>query len=223
MSFKQEILNTACHNPFNAYHLILVLKQVKGLSTLYSSKVRHYTLEKHTLLVLNEFEKHFKNTKLPISNSFFRIFLAIHDIGKPLAFQSGKLSNQHSFSIKIIKKISTCLPFNSDEIELCKILIMNDPIGFFFQNKITVNVASEIIINSCKNTFLNLKDYFRVLTIYYQVDTGSYTKDAGGMPYLEHIFCYENGNKTYDLEKGLLQFSYNFEQKYTKLEKVLIP
>ena len=223
MSINNRILKTVSNIPFNPFDLLQDLKQINGLSTNYSLKVRHYTLEKHTLLVLQEFEKHFNNFSFPISKNLFRIFLSIHDIGKPLALQDGKLSNQHIYSIRIIDEISEALPLNSEEIKLCKTLILNDPIGLFFQNRITINFASEIIKNSCKKTFLNLKNYLRVLTIYYQVDTGSYTMDAGGLPYLEHIFCYENGNKSYDLKRELLQFSHNFEQKYRLLEKVLIP
>ena len=93
----------------------------------------------------------------------------------------------------------------------------------FFQNKISLDKSLEIILESRKRTNLCIKDYFRVLTIYYQVDTGSYTLDAGGLPYLESIFCYENANKTYDLKRKLLQFSPNFEKKYMLLEKALIP
>lgn len=222
MNIKQEILYTLNENPFNPNNLISILKHIKGLDIQYSSKVRHYTLEKHSLLVLREFEKHYTDFYIPISKSFFRLFLSVHDIGKPMALQHGRHSDQHTYSLRIIDEISENLPLSSKEILLCKTLIMNDPIGLFFQNRISINNATEIIKNSCKGSFLNLKDYIRVLTIYYQVDTGSYTLDAGGLPYLENIFCYEKGNKTYDLKRELLQFSPNFEQKYMLLEKALI-
>ena len=34
---------------------------------------------------------------------------------------------------------------------------------------------------------LSLADYFDLLTIYYQVDAGSHTKDAGGLEALDYL------------------------------------
>ena len=55
-----------------------------------------YTLERHTLMVLGQFEKYFSKTVLPASlkNSHFRLFLAIYDLGKPEAEIDGDKSKQ---------------------------------------------------------------------------------------------------------------------------------
>lgn len=222
MNIKQEILDSVNESPFIPIKLITLLKRIDGLENQYLSKVRHYTLEKHSLLVLTEFERHFTSFNLPISRGLFRIFLCIHDIGKPIALARGNINDQHLYSIKIINKISDSLPLNNSEITLCNVLIMNDPIGLYFQNRVSIEEASVIILESSRKTNLSIKDYLRLLTIYYQADTASYTLDAGGFPYLEHIFQYENGSKTYNLARGLLQFSPNFEKKYLLLEKAII-
>ena len=39
--------------------------------------------------------------------------------------------------------------------------------------------------------------------IYYQCDTASYTADAGGLKFLEHLFEYKDGAKVFDEENYL--------------------
>lgn len=68
----------------------------------------------------------------------------------------------------------------------------------------------------------SIKTFLKILTIYYQCDSGSYTVDAGGLHFLEHLFVYKNGNKCFDTSTGLLKFSPTFETKYRELEKVLL-
>ena len=47
---------------------------------------------------------------------------------------------------------------------------------------------------------LSLADYFDLLTIYYQVDAGSHTKDAGGLEALDYLF-------DFDHEKNEIRFA----------------
>lgn len=71
----------------------------------YESKVRHYLLERHTLLVMNQFEEYFATAELPIQKNLFRLILALHDIGKPKAFAEGNKSRQHFHTKRILKQV----------------------------------------------------------------------------------------------------------------------
>jgi len=48
-----------------------------------------YSVKRHTLMVIGQFEKYFTNQELPagMSKNFFRTFLALHDIGKSEAIK----------------------------------------------------------------------------------------------------------------------------------------
>jgi GNAT superfamily N-acetyltransferase len=58
--------------------------------------------------------------------------------------------------------------------------------------------------------------------ILYQCDVASYTKDAGGFKYLEHLFEYENGEKVFDEEEGLISMSPEFKERYITLKSCIV-
>ena len=201
--------------------IIGMLKSVASFDTAYKTKVRHYTLQEHTLLVLSEFDKYFSQIDTFLPKNLFRFILSVHDIGKPKAYLSGNINNQYAETVSMIEKIRPFLPFSQAEINFGLSVINGDPIGHFFQDKIASISAAEKIKSMNISTQFPVKDFFRMLTIYYQCDAGSYTKDAGGLPFLERLFLYTNGSKTMDSEKGVLRFSPIFETKYRTLETAI--
>jgi hypothetical protein len=189
---------------------------------LYKSKVRHYTIEKHTSLVLNQFEEYFINNDLGIDKNIFRTFLALHDIGKPLAESNGNRAKQHSFTVEIIKKVWSKLAFPSSSLSIAIALASEDVIGEYFQNKISLEIAIGNIVELANHSNLPLFVFFKLYIIYYQCDTGSYTKDAGGLKFLEHLFEYNgSGQKVFDASEGLLKFSSNYWAMYIHLKETL--
>jgi hypothetical protein len=207
---------------FNPQELIDYLKSISDLKQCYQQKVRHYTIEHHTLLVINEFEKYFAQIELPLNKNLIRLMLALHDIGKPQAFIGGNIGNQYKYTTEKIDSLRNFLPFSSPEIDLCIILISLDPLGMFLQGHNNLKTAkNEIITLACK-TNLTIPDFFKLITVYYQCDTASYTKDAGGLKYLEFLFVYKNGIKVFDDLNKRLKFSSNFETKFIELEKTLL-
>lgn len=205
----------------NPKEMINYLKSELNLSTIYQQKVRHYTLENHTLLVMNEFEKYFSKTELPTSKSLFRLMLALHDIGKPKAFNEGNKNNQYQYTVEMINNIRNALPFQTNEIDLIIALVSNDVLGLYMQDVISIENAKQQIIKLAQQTNLPVSTFYKLITVYYQCDIGSYTADAGGLAYLEHIFEYQNGNKVFDTHKQRLNFSPKFETKFVELEKIL--
>ncbi|WP_397447574.1 PIN domain-containing protein [Polaribacter sp. R77954] len=85
------------------------------------------------------------------------------------------------------------------------------------ENKISLEQIYNIIVSQSKNAKLHIRDFFYLLTVYYQCDIASYTKDAGGYPYLEYLFIYKNGQKVYNEKFKLLEFSSVFQQRYNDL------
>lgn len=117
----------------SAPDIIKTLKTIPKLARLYETKVRHYLLEDHTTLVINQYDLHFTNVYLPIERSLFRFLLAIHDLGKPIAHREGKWELQHLHTTEILREIKAQLPFSHEEIDLCLRLIDGDPIGRYMQ------------------------------------------------------------------------------------------
>lgn len=187
--------------------------------SLFDIEVHHYYLKDHIKNVLGVFELYFTKNSLPFSLLFFRCFLTLHDIGKPKAFLDGNMKNQHIYTKRIIKSIWDELPFNINELHIVLALLDGDYIGEYFQIKISVAHAKNNICQLANTCGLDTKLFFKSYMIYYQCDIASYTADAGGIKYLEHLFDYENGKKIFDAEEGLLKMSPKYWEMYKKLKR----
>ena len=208
-------------------NLITILSQNKRIKDAFKTKIRHYLLENHTLLVLNQFSKYFSTGMSIIENprtlvswnelSWFRFLLATHDIGKAEAYLQNDIANQHKITIEIIEEIESELPFHNDKISLIKLILSGDLLGLYFQNKISSHDVLKYFIE--KNKLISNKDLLKINMIYYQCDTASYTADAGGLKFLEHLFEYRDGEKVFDEEEGLIRFSDKYWEMYIKLKK----
>ena len=84
--------------------ILNICKKVPALKELYDSQVRHYTIKEHTINVINQFERYFASQFSEIEIEIFRLFLLLHDIGKPIAHKKGNRDNQYSETIKIISE-----------------------------------------------------------------------------------------------------------------------
>ncbi len=218
---KDKLLKILNIEPFKPKELIDALKSNNILKTYFLTKIRHYVLETHTLLVMNEFEKYFSHIKLPIDKKTFRLFLALHDIGKAKAFKQGNKGLQYLYSVNIINEFKQNLPVKDCEINILLALVKSDILGEYLQNKTTLKNVKDEINTISKEIEININDFIKLLTIYYQVDAGSYTQDAGGLRYLENVFEYENNKKKFDNTREILIFSPIFKNRYDKLVKLI--
>lgn len=188
-----------------------------NLGELYNLKVRHYTIKEHTLNVYNQFETYFSNWFMEIDIELFRLILLLHDVGKPIASKSGNQSSQHLYTLNIISEHREILGISDENIVLINSLLSDDLLGLYMQNKITLERAYERILNLSRISKLEFSAFFYLLSVYYQCDVASYTVDAGGLRYLEHLFEYSNGNKVYSEKTKLLLFSQDYQYKYDLL------
>lgn len=186
----------------------------------FSCKVRHYIISQHCSIVATVYI----NSNLYVSffaldEVLFIVFLILHDIGKPVAFQKGNKGDQYKYTQEIIKSIWDKLPFDEDELKIVLTLLEGDTLGEYFQGKLSTENSVSTIINLSTECGLSSKEFFKIYMIYYQCDTASYTADAGGLKFLEHLFEYRDGEKVFDEEEGLIRFSTKYWEMYIKLKK----
>jgi len=211
----REVVKDLNFNPIIAINL---LKEC-GFSDVYSFKIRHYKLEFHTLIVCQNFENYFVSTYTEsLSKELFRTLLILHDIGKTKAFIEGDKNRQYYHTEQIIKNIWKDLGYSKEELSIILALLADDILGKYFQsnlsNKETI-IKLSCLASSCS---LPITSFFRLFMIYYQCDVASYTADAGGIRFLEHLFDYNNGEKVFDNEDGLLKMSPKYWEMYKQLK-----
>jgi hypothetical protein len=162
-----------------------------------------YSLKQHTLLVLSQFEKYYSNKSLPggVDSGFFRVVLALHDIGKPDAIQSGGKHLQHEHTLRILVPILEKLGCCENEIRIATSLLSSDLIGSFIRNrsKDTPRKISEMAVKAK----LPDSDFLDLLILFYKVDAGSYTEDAGGLKSLDKLFVFDRVNKSIDFSSSI--------------------
>lgn len=215
--------NIAYSINYNNEFIDNVIKLDARFPEFFQSQIRHYKLYDHILLVLNELDKYFGSFKESDLESYdrFKLFLVLHDIGKPIAYKAGNKDDQHKISLNIFNDINEKLGLTEHNKNTFKALLSDDPLGKYFQNKLTIEQTTDLIKEIVHNNRLQLQTYFDKLTIYYQVDAGSYTKDAGGLPYLEHLFDYKDGSKVLCNDNTRLIFAKEYEEKYLALRSKL--
>jgi len=194
-----------------------ICTKVPAFNELYDARVRHYIIKDHTLNVYNQFERYFLEDFPKPKIEEFTLFLLLHDIGKSISFKKGNRQDQYSDSFNEISKYSTDLNISADNLSLYKALLTSSSIGKYMENKISLEYTYTLITSQCESAKLHLRDFFYLLSVYYQCDVASYTKDAGGLHYLEHLFEYQNGLKVYNGNTKLLKFSSIFEERYNQL------
>jgi hypothetical protein len=215
-------IKEALQAPFAPERLLAFCNQVPELRRALSTRVRHYTVEQHTLLVLRQFERYFEEVELSVSRDLFRIMLALHDSGKGLAFSNGNRHNQHQETVQLIQRYYTAFSLSEQELMLIIALTSTDVLGLYFQGKLSLQAAVAGIWELSEKAQMTNTSFFQLLLIYYQVDVASYTKDAGGFPFLENVFIYDNGAKAFDPATGLLKFSAAFAQKLAVLKNAML-
>lgn len=191
LSFNRQDLDSVFEN-YNLQDLISLFK--RDFSNTFSSDVgvfEKYTLEKHSMMVLNQFDKYFSEKNLPgnFSPELFRVLLVLHDIGKPQAVKDGDKHLQHEYTVKMVREILARLDFSSEEINTCIALVDGNPVGRFIIRG-DIDSAKEKILEMARRTNLSLKDFFDLLLIYYMCDASSYTEDAGGEKSLDELFIF---------------------------------
>ena len=200
---------------FSPEELITALEiAMPKLEKFYNTKVRHYIVKQHTLLVCQQFEKYAFELDINVMNvDLMRIVLALHDIGKAI-----DRATQHSHTVALIREFWKEAPFSDYELKLAEVLLKDDHMGDFFLGKYECDTLQEEIKKDAEELQIDASCLLQLKMILYQCDIASYTKDAGGLKYLEHMFIYENNNKVFNNEYGLLYMSAEYWSRYEQLK-----
>ena len=212
LSFNREQLDDILSNPEHTPKDLITLLEKDFKNTLDGDVGvwEKYTLREHTGMVLGQYKKYFNKSDIADKN-LFELTLLLHDIGKPKAVADGKKNEQHEYTKKILIPILKHLDYSPKQILLAESIIDCDPIGEYLKGDDVSNTA-KTIVETAKKTGLQTQEFFSLVKTYYQVDAGSYTKDAGGKESLDHIFSFNS-------RKGIISFASDSEKKMKMLEK----
>lgn len=200
---------------YSAEELITSLELVMPkLEELYNTRVRHYVVKKHAILVCEQFERYAFNFDINyMSIDLMRLVLAMHDIGKAV-----DRVNQHEQTLFIINEFWKLTPFTDYERKLTEVLLKNDNMSLYFQGKFNLEDLKNEIVEDAKLLDIPQKILLQYKMILYQCDISSYTKDAGGLSYLEHMFEYEDDEKVFDDNEGIISMSSEYVKRYNFLK-----
>ena len=182
-----------------------------------------YTVERHILMVMHQFEKYFSRGSLPsgFNVDTFRVILALHDIGVSAAIEEGtkrgmeireaKKIGQPIYTSKLMGSAMENLGFDRKEIDVAKALVSDDPIGSYLRSGIFTTAS---IRGMARQSGMPVLDFFDLLLVFYMVDASSYTEDAGGQKSLDFLFVF-------DKHQMKMAFSPETLNKISKLRKSL--
>ncbi|MFC1914785.1 hypothetical protein ACFLWK_00815 [Chloroflexota bacterium] len=216
ISFSREELNEVLNSPnYTPKALLSLFKKDLDKEFNAASGVREkYSIKRHTLMVMGQYEKYFGKSEMlaSVSKTLFRTFLALHDIGKSDAIRkTGDKHNQHRYTVEIMSSVLSQLGFSEQEVKIALALVSEDIIGGYIRGHFSGKEATEELTKMADDVGLPFYDFLRLLLIYYQVDAGSYTEDAGGLKSLDHLFVFDKG-------KGQMDFSVNVAAKVDQLK-----
>ena len=211
----EKFLGISLDDDYSPEEMITALEiLMPKLEDLYNTRVRHYIVKKHTLLVCEQFEKYafdFNNKCMNID--LMRLVLAVHDIGKAI-----DRPTQHEQTLSLVRELWDSTPFTEHELNLVEVLLKDDHLSLYFQGKYDLSDLKEEIITDATKLNINPSVLLQYKMILYQCDIASYTKDAGGLKYLEHMFVYENGEKSFDEDNGIFAMSKDYMDRYLILK-----
>ena len=155
-----------------------------------------YALEKHTLMVMRQFEKYFGDKDLPsdINKNMFRLILALHDVGKPEAISRGGKHLQHEYTQQCIQSLFKALGIDQRHTDLALILTSDDPIGKYIRSRMDAMQTRTTIEQMANGAKMTVDEFFELLCIYFKLDAGSYTENAGGLKSLDSLFNFDELN-----------------------------
>ena len=211
----ENFLGISLNDDYSPEEMITALELIMPkLEELYNTRVRHYAVKKHTLLVCEQFEKYaFDFDNKCMNMDLMRLVLAVHDIGKAI-----DRSTQHEHTLSLVRELWENTPFTEHEFNLVEVLLRDDHLGSYFQNKYDLSDLKEEIVVAATELKMPPSTLLQYKMILYQCDIASYTKDAGGLKYLEHMFEYKDGEKIFNDEEGIIIMSSEYAERYNLLK-----
>lgn len=131
------------------------------------------------------------------------------------------------YTLRLWHRFKDDLPLSTADWKICTGLLGDDPLGLYIRRKIDLPEAKARIIKMAGEAELaSVAEFFDLLSVYYQVDSGGYTrcafpKNMPGFiekPKLEAVFAHDRrGDLIYSPELGRLMFSPGTEAAFANL------
>lgn len=188
---------------FDAGQLLRDLEQDQRLRQLYdgiSVVDEGYTLRRHTSMVQSVFETFFAHRfgrRLPggVGKGFFRLLLALHDIGKPRAIAMDRRDLEHDFTWPIVESVLLQLGFSTRERDIARCLIDPDLMGpYLLSRRMRVNLSdkTDARYKRMVRHRLHLEDY-------QLADVEAYYERSGGQAWGRNLERHARANARRDL------------------------
>lgn len=207
--------------------LIETLKSYPEIAELYklsAGVTENYTIEEHTLRVLEAFEKNFNTDKVNrlledtrLSREQFALFLALHDIGKGKAVEEVedpspiRKDRELQYCIEVIQKIAKEIDLGEKTLRIFKALLVDDNIGGFLKYPVAtkglaLKTAEELkgVADACDLPFV---PFASLKILFHKVDASSY-------PTLQNLFKWNE-------ERQPIGYADHLQKKMDLLEKTL--
>jgi hypothetical protein len=198
-----DMLDSKQYRPERAIKTVEVILNLQQAYDSDAGVEEDYSIRQHTLMVLLQFDRYFSHRSLPLNMtlSYWRLLLLLHDVlGKPEALRHGNKNLQHKFLQRNLPTAMRQLGYNEIDIKLGIELIGNDCIGSYIQDRTTPNdvIAQANPLSVTAHTSVN--EAVDAMILYWMVDAGSYTEDAGGKRSLDYLFLFDRQHRTMELK-----------------------
>lgn len=192
-------LRPLCSDPFSPADLLDALRGHGELARLMAASAEvweGYTVEQHTEMVMNVFEKFWGRFFDQEGKIFWRLLLLTHDIGKPVAVEKyGTKDRQHETTWPIMKEVMAAAQCSELELKRAKVLLQQDVLGEYFKDKIDRDNAVQQVLDIQKQGQWTIEEALFRLKVFFCSDAGGYTTFAGGIYSLDYLFEVDEDQK----------------------------
>ncbi len=198
---KANPVDLVLTNNYSPHNLIHALSEALDISKDYDtdSMVReNLSVRQHTLMVLGQFDNYFSHTKLPLGIGVdkWRILFALHDVlGKPEAIKRGDKTLQHEILREHLPAALKKLGFRAKDIKIAQAVLGNEAIGAYVQNEIDDKKVVEYVDKIVTVAKCSPQEALMSMVMYWMVDAGAYTSDAGTDGNLDFLFEFDRLNR----------------------------
>lgn len=135
------------------------------------------SLLEHTQNVIQSFERYYESkVALLLPNFYFKILLALHDLGKPQAIRENAPEKQHMYTLKLIEIINKEFQISEDSLTRICIIINGDPIGRYLNSKheYTISESLGVLHDMASALSVPILKLWRTILVYHQCDAAGY-------------------------------------------------
>lgn len=222
--FAPRVALALAAEPFRPEELIDSLRRHPLCDALFAGPGCHgcpFDLATHTHRVLESFERHLGDHPVfeRFSKRAFRLALALHDIGKPLAIAAGEPQDEHH--VAVIRRLSASLGLGTDLERVLCALVHRDTLGQFLQGRLPLEGAVAQLTERARSSGLEARTFYDLATCFYQADTLGYTSRPGYKGTLDHLYPGILAGATVRTGSGRLLMCAPYEAGFDALEAAL--